>query len=192
VIRQVVCLLWLAAASPTVPPCPAEGAGNPFVALQQDTKSLEYQVKAAYLLRFSQFIYWTEDRFTAPDQPLVIAIAGTDRFGPILDSTVAGRMAQGHPIVIRRLATGESMAGVHMLFVGQLKDRERREVLRQAAELNVLTVGENDEFLAEGGGIGLLRVGETIRFSVNLKTAQRGGLRIDARALAVAYAVYDR
>jgi len=81
---------------------------------------------------------------------------------------------------------------VHMLFVGQLKDRERHDVLRQAAELNVLTIGENQEFLADGGAITLLRVGETIRFSVNLKAAQRGGLRIDARALAVAYAVYDR
>lgn len=183
-------LAWLAAtAAPVLPPAGAEAR---WLVREQETASLEYQVKAAYLLRFSQFVYWPENRFASADQPLVIGVIGTDRFGPLLDSTVAGRMAQGHPIVVRRLTAGESLAGVHLLFVGQLKDRERREVLRQAAEQSVLTVGENEDFLNNGGAIGLLRVGETIRFSVNLKTAQRDGLRIDARALAVAYMVYDR
>jgi len=179
-------------AATAMPPTPVSAIGRPLQVYEQDTASLEYQVKAAYLLRFSQFVYWPEDRFSAPDQALVIGIVGTDRFGAILDSTVAGRTAQGHPIVIRRLSPGESLAGVHMLFVGQLKDRDRREVLREAGEHSVLTIGENEDFLTGGGAITLLRVGETIRFSVNLKTAQRDGLRIDARALAVAYAVYDR
>ncbi len=181
-------LLWVMATA--VPLVSADGV-VPF-SPDQESASLEYQVKAAYLLRFSQFVYWPEDRFASAGQPLVIGVIGLDHFGPALDSTVAGRTAQGHPIVIRRLAPGEPLDGVELLFVGQLKDRERREVLRQAGEQSILTVGETDDFLKNGGGIGLLRIGETIRFSVNLRTAQRGGLRIDARALAVAYAVYDR
>ncbi|HWA58569.1 MAG TPA: YfiR family protein [Gemmatimonadales bacterium] len=180
--------LLLAAAAPGKP---ARAAFPPLFPVPGDS-TLEYQVKAAYLLRFAQFVSWPAQAFSSPSDPIHIGVMAGDPIGPILDSMVVGREAQGRRIVVRHLGPDDPLDGIQLLFVGQLRDRDRRGLLQRAGTLAVLTVGDGDRFLQDGGGIGLLRIDETIRFGVNLRTVERTGLRIDARALAVAYVVHDR
>ena len=41
----------------------------------------EYQVKAVFVYNFTRFVEWPSQTFTAPDEPFVIGVLGSDPFG---------------------------------------------------------------------------------------------------------------
>jgi hypothetical protein len=50
----------------------------------------------------------------------------------------------------------------------------------------VLTVGESDSFLDQGGAINLFKKDGKVRFEVNLNAAQAARLQVNSRVLALA------
>jgi len=50
----------------------------------------EYQVKAAYLFNFGQFVEWPPEVWTTPNAPFAICVVGDDPFGRTLDDVVRG------------------------------------------------------------------------------------------------------
>jgi hypothetical protein len=154
--------------------------------------SLEYQVKAAYLLNFTRYVEWPAQSFDAPDAPLTICVLGPDPFGTVLDQTVLGRTTQGRPVSIRRIRTEREAQSCHLVFVSQETWRTQRDLPRSLRRLGVLTVGESDEFAQDGGVIGFVIQNETVRFVVNDDARDRAGLRISSRMLSLAAAVYNQ
>jgi hypothetical protein len=57
------------------------------------------------------------------------------------------------------------------------------------AGLPVLTVGEHEEFLTDGGMIRLFVEDNKVRFSINQKAADAAGILISSRLLRLARAV---
>jgi hypothetical protein len=55
--------------------------------------------------------------------------------------------------------------------------------------LPILTVGEANQFVENGGAIGFCTEDNKIRFEVNLDTAEKARLKISAKLLAVAKTV---
>ena len=73
----------------------------------------------------------------------------------------------------------------HILFVS--KEAQARYDWRVMAwDAPVLTVGETDNFLDEGGSINLFLRQGTIRFGVNLDSTERAGLKVSSRMLNLA------
>jgi hypothetical protein len=50
----------------------------------------------------------------------------------------------------------------------------------------VLTVGDSPRFLDEGGIVQLVRVGNHLRFNINVAAARRAGLRLSSHLLGLA------
>src|ERR1700734_4210425 len=61
-------------------------------------RTLEYQVKAAFLLNFTKFIDWPPTAFADPQSPLAICILGADPFGRVLDAIAQGETANGRNV----------------------------------------------------------------------------------------------
>ena len=80
--------------------------------------SLESEVKAAYLYKFANFVQWPDGSFARADSVLQIGVAGNDALAEQLARVVEGRSVNGHAVVIRKVRRGESMAGLHIVFVG--------------------------------------------------------------------------
>jgi dihydroxyacid dehydratase/phosphogluconate dehydratase len=57
---------------------------------------------------------------------------------------------------------------------------------------SVLTVGENDKFVREGGMIGFVRTGDSIQIEVNLDSVNAGNLKISSRLLDLALIVHGK
>jgi hypothetical protein len=53
----------------------------------------------------------------------------------------------------------------------------------------VLTVGETEQFVQDGGIIGFLLAEKKMRFEINLESAEKSGLKISAKLLALAKTV---
>src|SRR3954467_8483274 len=84
--------------------------------------ALEYQVKAAYLFKFGDFVDWPRSAFAAPDSPAVVCVLGDDPFGENLDKTVAGKRIGDRAIMVRRATRIGDPAGCHILFIAPRQD----------------------------------------------------------------------
>lgn len=149
-------------------------------------------VKAAYLVNFAKLVEWPASAFPGGKGALVIGVVGRGAAGDELARTFSGASANGRPLEVRRVSSGDggALAGCHMLFV---TDSERAESVIAAVQGRpVLVVGEAEEFARRGGAIGFVKDGGTVKFEANPKAAARNGLTVSAKLLRVARGVIDR
>jgi hypothetical protein len=154
---------------------------------QAQPAASEYEVKAAVLYNVVKFVEWPDDAFAGPADPIIVAVAGPDPFGGILERTVEGRLAQGRPLAIRRYRNPADLDFCHVLYVAAGEDAEgwlKRLRLTQVGA--ALSVGEGEAFADSGGTLTLSLDERRVRFEVNLEAASAAGLRISSRLLALA------
>jgi len=161
----------------------------PLLAHAQANASLERQVKAAYLYKFAGFVEWPEGSFARADSPVVIGVAGADALADQLEQTVAGHTANGRPLQVKRVKRGDSLAGIHMLFIASQDKGLAQELLAASRGQPVLTVTDADETYGLGSMINFVIADERLRFEVSLKHAVASRLKISARMLSAAYRV---
>jgi hypothetical protein len=148
--------------------------------------SVEQEVKAAYLYKFAGFIEWPEGSFARPDSALVIGVAGNDALAEQLTRLVAGHKADGHALEVRKVAPGQSLDGLHILFVGTTERAATAELLGAARGKSVLTVSDSELAHTLGTMVNFVVVEDRLRFEVALRNVAASRLRISARMLAAA------
>ena len=150
-------------------------------ALAAQTAATEQEVKAAFLYKFPAFVEWPE----RPREAFVIAVAGADEIAGELARIGQGREILGRPIVVKPLHDGETAAGAQVLFIGRDSGR-LAPLARSLAGHPVLVVSEAPGALEQGSLINFVLVDGRVRFEVALDAAERNGLRISPRLLALA------
>lgn len=143
----------------------------------------EYQLKAVFLFRFSQFVEWPPESFATPAAPLVIGVLGDDPFGSHLDDAVRDEKVNGHPVVVERYRHIDELSDCHVLFVSSSPPGQLGQLLARTRGRSVLTVGETEGFASNGGMIRLLTVNNRIRLRVNATAVQAGRLSISSKLL---------
>jgi hypothetical protein len=148
--------------------------------------SLEYRVKAAFLLNFTKFVEWPPEEFADSDSPITICILGDDPFGPALDRMVAGEDVNGRKVLVQRIRH-EPSKSCQVLFIGRLE----RDVPKILASLGrgTLTVGEGENFLREGGMIAFVIDNRRVRFDIKRNAAEGAALKLSSKLLNVARSV---
>lgn len=145
--------------------------------------SSEYEAKAAFLLNFTKFIEWPAASGAEADDPFSICIIGNNPFGKILDRLVEGETAGGRRIEIQSIGRLPPNS-CQVVFAGQ-SSNELSKVLSHLGR-GILTVGEGDRFLRDGGMIAFVLDNRRVRFDINQSAAARAGLRISSKLLSVA------
>jgi YfiR/HmsC-like len=149
----------------------------------------EYQVKAAFLFHFAQFVEWPPETYADVASPLTYCTVGGDPFEGGLDASLKGKTIGGRPVRVLHLREAGESQGCQILFLGIA---DRKVVSATLAKLNgspVLTVGESANFAQGGGMIGFLLEDNKVRFNINLDAAERAKLKISARLLTLAKTV---
>lgn len=153
-------------------------AGTVVVAGQ--TVTLEYRVKATYLLNFTRFVEWPGA--AAPGTPLAVCVAQANPFGTFLAMTMAGETAAGRPLTSRIVSRPDESCGVLFIPSGV----PAQPLLQAVGSAPVLTVGESPDFLQRGGMVAFVLGEGRVRFAINPAAAQRNGLVISSRLLQLA------
>lgn len=156
--------------------------GRPAV-MAQDVAP-EYQLKAAFLYHFPQFVEWPA-RVLLPDRPLSICVFSPNPFGRVLDDMAEGSSVAEHPLVVRSVDSTSRIDGCQVLFLSD-KAAGRDVALKRVTGLPVLTVSDDDHFLDAGGIIQLRVVANKVRFDVSLTAARSSGLHLSAQLLRLA------
>lgn len=143
----------------------------------------EYQLKAAFLFNFLQFVDWPPSAFAGPQDPLSICVLGPDPFGTDLDSIIAGERIGGREIQIQRLTPQDAPAGCHLLFVNLRSTQQLRSTLSSLKGQPILTVSDATPFAHLGGMIEFVTQNDRIRLRVNLHAASEAQLRLSSKLL---------
>jgi hypothetical protein len=148
----------------------------------------EYAVKAAFLVKFADYVEWpaAEPR----SGPFVIGILGGDPFGAVLDRMVEGKQVRGRALRVRRFDSAEdAVTEASILFVAADDETEVQRIFRVVSDKPILTVGDTDQFAQRGGMIGFRVQGKTVRFDINADRANRSALRISSQLQKLARVV---
>lgn len=151
----------------------------------------EYQVKAAYLCKFGNYVEWPGAAAPGADQKFEIGVVAGDAVVDELVEAAKGQLVAGRPISVRRLAPGETLAGPGVVFVARAHGARLAETLAAVKGRPVLTVTESDADAAAASGsmINFVVVDDKVRFDIELAAVERSPLKLSARLLGVARAV---
>ena len=158
-------------------------------AAQSDPAALERRVKAAFLYKFADYVEWPDGTFPRPGAPITVGVAGDDEIAAELAQVAASRSVDGRPLQVRKLREGDSLAGVHVLFVGRADAARLLPLARATQSLPMLLVSDADAALNQGSIINFVIAGGRVRFEIALDNAERRGLKLSSRLLTVAQSV---
>jgi len=146
----------------------------------------EYQVKAAFLFHFAQLVEWPSGTFAGNAQRLELCIFDDEPSVREFQSTVDGKPVADRALRVRLLHQPQDVQGCNILFLSRDESRRQRSLLNSVRRQPVLTVGETDDFLKDGGMIRFHLDGGRIRFDVDLASADTVRLRISSQLLLLA------
>lgn len=167
-------------------------------AAQETSAALQTEVEAAFLVNFLRYTDWPPERAAPLAQPLVITVLGD----PDMASALA-RLAdvvppvRGRRIEVQRLeypegadatvraSVSERLRRSHLVFVHDTREPVDA-ILGDLSGQPVLTVSDRPGFAAEGGMLGLRRLGGRIVFEANPGAIRNARLVVSAKVLKLA------
>jgi len=144
----------------------------------------EHEIKAAFLYSFAQFITW-ETRATTGQTAALTYCAVQE--GPVVNALkelIAAKQTAGETRRYTLLADLSNIRQCHILFLGA--DNNKSESLQLRPEESVLTVGDSQGFVANGGIIEFRRQGARVQVHINLATARAQRIQISSKLLKLA------
>lgn len=163
----------------------ASGTLNAHAQLSVDR---EYQIKAAILYNFAKFVQWPAEALPETSTTITIGVLGEDPFGAALES-IQGKTVRGKTLVINRFKGLQDLTFSHILFISSSEKAHLAQVMQTLNHSGILTVGEMQQFAELGGIINLTIAKNTVRFEINVGSAERAGLKISSELLKLAKVV---
>jgi hypothetical protein len=143
--------------------------------------------RAAYVIGFGEFVEWPAAAFTDSNAPVVIGIYGPGTRDEKLQSTVPGRRINGREVVIRSFQSEAEISQCQVLFISGFQQNDLAGLVARLNHASVLTVSEDVyDFNGSGVMINLFSAGGKTLFEINRDAADRAGLKISSKLLALA------
>ena len=161
------------------------GAASPVRAAVADVNAN----KADMLWNIAKFVQWPETSLSQSHGQIVFTILGEDDLAAELANLLSTKTINGKPVFVRFARRAQDARGSQILYVAGSEVVHIDAVLSEVAGSPVLTVADTPAFATRGGMVGFATDGERVRFEINLGHAERSGLRISAKLLALARVV---
>ena len=158
----------------------------------ESSRPSEYELKATFLYNFIKFTGWPHEALAKNSDPFVIGVLGKDPFGTGLDRVIEGETVNDKTVVIRRLARTDEAANTQVLFISSSEEHNLPAIFRAIEGKSILTVSEIENFAQRGGIINLKKENNRVAFEINLDSAKRASLTMNAQLLKLARVVKDQ
>lgn len=151
---------------------------------------VEDETRASFLVRFVRFVEWPASAFEDERAPIVLCVDANDPLVHPLARIVRGRSVGERPLEVRRRLRGAPPSGCHVAYLRASDEGEVAGIVDYARSAGgLLTVGEIRRFADRGGMVEVVIEASRIRFTVNLSSAERAGLRISSKVLSLGHVV---
>ena len=141
----------------------------------------ERAVKAAFVFNLTKYVEWPQKT-----DEIVIGFIGQDQTGEIFKKMLDGKTSDSRVIRVLLSPSDQDLARCSILYIADPSPKNVRAAFDQVRGKSILTVGDTETFVREGGMIGLMTVGEQIQIQVSLETVQASRLKISSRLLNIA------
>jgi YfiR/HmsC-like len=148
------------------------------------------RVRAAYILKFLEYVQWPEALFSDAAAPFVIGVNGAEYVANELARLAPTRTSGGRPIVIKRMANDAAPAEVNALYIGRKDPGGGARLVKSYAGKPVLIITDDDATAPKGSIINFVTLDGRVRFEISLAAAEQAGLKLSSRLLSVAVRVY--
>lgn len=146
---------------------------------------IDNEVKAAFVIRFTEFIDWP-DQDDPQRRPLGICVLGEHPVEPILERLSTDYTVKGRSIVVRRVDDAAAAAACHVVFVPDTQSARLPALGRALRGKPVLLIGNGPGLASAGAAINLFRSGSRLRFEINPGAIETAGLKASSRLLKLA------
>ena len=150
----------------------------------------EYQVKAAFLFNFTQFVEWPANALPETTTPWVIGVLGENPFGTYLQEIISGEQVNGHSLVIQQYKNAEEIKTCHILFINLTEKDKLEQAITSLKGRSILTVGDGNNFIKQGGMIRFVIRDNKVHFQINPESAKGADLVISSKLLKLAEVVH--
>ncbi len=173
-------LLWVGILSCTI----AAVAPSPAWAQGIDR---EYTLKAVYLYKFATYIEWPKQAFHDAGSPFVIGILGPDPVGNNLRKIAKAKKIDGRRIDVLNYQSPDEIEDCHILFMPRgLAPEIRQKAVKLLAGRSILLVGEETDFLEQGGVVDFVVAGNRIQIHISQPAYEREQLEVSSQLLRIA------
>ena len=146
----------------------------------------EHQVKAKFLYHFTHFIHWPQNTFASPTDDFTICLIEGGGMRRTIHQTLKGKTVKKRGLDIKIQSREQDHSSCHLVYVGSLSTdwfAKRAETLKKN---HILTIGESESFIKQGGMIQFYVDNNKIRFAINPNAMQEGNLKASSKLLRLA------
>lgn len=161
-IRLAAGILLLASAACALPP-----DGDP-----------EDSLKAVVVLNFLRYSTWPET-----SGPLTIGVMGRSPVVPPFRQLLEGKSVGGRVIHVVEIKGIPDPHCCQVLYIATDNAARIRQAVGVTPAAHVLTIGESDRFLENGGAVSLMLIDGHIGFEVSLEALEAAGIQVSSRLL---------
>ncbi len=141
----------------------------------------ENEIKAVYLYNFIKFITWPQEPTT---NNINICVYGENPFGAQSEKLNTLK-ARNRPLKIT-YPDKKDRPDCTVVFISPSEEKFANELLTRINNHPVLTVSDIDSFIDKGGIIGFIKLGNVVKFDINLKKARASNIQISSKLLELA------
>ena len=154
--------------------------------------SVEYSVKAAYLVKLGMFVQWPKASFETMQSPVVLCVVGTDPFGDLLDKMAEGQRVGDRAVVVRRMKTVGRNSGCEILFAGGSDEQSVGQAIAAVSGTGVVTVTDNARDDGSDAIVDFVVQEGRVRFTIDDRAAAQNGIVVSSHLLGLALSVKPR
>ena len=151
------------------------------LALQEEPE--EYDIKAAFIYKFTNYIEWDQP---IPGNEFVIGVIGSSPVNKHLAEIAQSKTIKDKKIVIRQFNSPEEIGTCQILFISRKANAPIDEILARAANKGTLTISEKPGYGRKGADINFIEVDDKLKFEINTKGINAAGLRASSQLLKLA------
>src|SRR5260370_13047348 len=146
----------------------------------------ESQLKAAYVYNLAKFVEWPAGTFKNAADPIAICVLGQSPIQRSVEEAAHAEAVDDRKLTVHYLADARQSAGCQILFIATSERKRVRSILQDLPAAGLLTVGDTDGFLEEGGAVNFSLEGSRVRIDINMGVVAKQSLRISPKLLSLA------
>jgi hypothetical protein len=156
----------------------------PLSLFAQSGKFSEYEVKAAFLEKFTRFIEWPrEEHIEDVSKPFIVGIIGEIPFKSILEKMYSKQKIKNKKVELRYISTVDEINGCNLLFISKSENNRINQILSYTKNKPILTICDEKEFSKKGVLIALFVESGHVLFEIDKNAVQKAGLYVSSLLL---------
>jgi len=146
----------------------------------------EKQVRAMFVYNFANFVEWPKKAFSKPSSPLQVCLLGDVPFRNYLSPMSGTIIGERELRVVTTNSEKDFKGQCHILFVGDDKKVNMKNLYRSKKYFYILSVSEQKGFIESGGIVNIIDQSNNISFDIDMDNARKRGLFISSDLLSLA------